>query len=227
MNDSARQRLVAGLTALAGLIALGVTVAFRLLPEVKAAGDCIPADAVIRFEFARENGDVPFLYGACAAQAKAAVDAVNHLDVAAYIPSYNAFAALAAVFLARSWRRPLVGAAILAALVAFVADYIETITLLRITADLDGAGPLFATSSVSAWTKFVALGVNAGLLSAIALSATPRRPLLGGLLVLPVLATVVLVVDASRSVLLSYAYLASWTPVLIIAAREALIGARR
>jgi hypothetical protein len=225
--SASRHRVIAGLTAVTGLIALGVTVAFRLLPEVKAAGDCIPADAVIRFEFARENADVPFLYGVCQAQAKAAVDAVNHLDVAAYIPSYNAFAAVAAVFLARSWRGPLVMLAILAAMTALVADYVETITLLRITADFDGASPLLATSSTAAWIKFVALGVNAGLLSAICLTTAPRRPLLGGLLALPVLATVVLVLDPGRSDLLSYAYLAGWTPVLIVAAREALIGARR
>jgi hypothetical protein len=225
--SASRHRLIAGLTAIAGLVALGVTVAFRLLPEVKAAGGCMPADAVVRFEFARENADVPFLYGVCQAQAKAAVDAVNHLDVAAYIPSYNAFAALAAVFLARTWRGPLVMLAILAALVAFVADYVETITLLRITADFDGAGPLFATSSAAAWTKFVALGANAGLLSAICLTTAPRRLILGVLLALPVLATVVLLLDPHRSDLLSYAYLASWTPVLVLAAREALVGVRR
>jgi hypothetical protein len=149
------------------------------------------------------------------------------LDVAAYIPSYNAFAALAAVFLARTWRGPLVAAAILAALTAFVADYVETITLLRITADLGAAGPLFGIASTSAWIKFAALGVNAGLLAAISFSVTPRRPILGGLLVLPVLATVVLMLDPSRSALLSYAYLAGWTSVLIVAAREAFVGPRR
>ena len=222
--DSSRRRLIAALTAVAGLSALAVTVAFRLLPEVKAAGDCIPGDAVVRFEFARSNADVPFLFGACQAQAKAAVDAVNHLDVAAYIPSYNAFAALAAVFLARTWRGPLVAAAILAAVVAFVADYAETITLLRITANLDGAGTLYATSSTAAWVKFIGLGINAGLLSAICLSGRPRRTILGGLLLLPVLATAYLVLQPSRSDLLSYAYLLSWTPVLIVAARDAVTG---
>jgi hypothetical protein len=223
----AKHRLVAGLTAVAGVIALGVTIAFRLLPQVKAAADCIPPDAVIRFEFARGPADVPFLYGACQAQAKAAIDAVNLLDVAAYIPSYSAFAALAAVFLARTWRGPLVAAAVSTALAALVNDYVETITLLRITADLDGAGSLWATSSTAAWIKFGALGGNAGLLAAICLTTTPRRMLLGGLLILPALATMLLVIDPSRSDLLSYAYLASWTPVLLIAARDAVTGRPR
>ena len=222
--SSSRLRLWAALTSLAGLAALAVTVAFRLLPEVEAAGTCLPADAVIRFEFARTAADLQAIFGPCRPQAIAAMDAVNRLDAAAYIPSYAAFAALAAIFLGRSLRRPLVLLAVAAAATALVADYIETLTLLRITADLDNAAPLLATSSSAAWIKFAALAFNAVLLSAICLTATPRRPIHSALLILPVLATLVMAIDPSRSGLLSLAYLAGWTPLLLIAIRHAVTG---
>lgn len=221
---TSRDRLWAALASLAGLIALAVTIAFRLLPEVQAAGTCLAADAVIRFEFARTSADLQAIFGPCRSQAIAAMDAVNHLDVAAYIPSYSAFAAFAAFYLGGGVRRPLVILAIAAAATALVADYVETTTLLRITADLDGAGPLLATSSTAAWTKFAALALNAALLSAICLTMRPRRRIIGGLLMLPVVATVVMAIEPSRSDLLNIAYLASWTPLLVLAIRHTLTG---
>lgn len=219
-----RIRLWAALASVAGLVALAVTVAFRLLPQVHAAGTCLAADAVIRFEFARTPADLQAIFGPCRPQAIAAMDAVNRLDVAAYIPSYSAFAAFAALYLGGGVRRPIVILAIVAAATALIADYVETTTLLRITADLEGAGPLLATSSTAAGIKFAALGINAALLAAICLTASPRRPIVGGLLLLPALATVVMAIDPSRSDLLNLAYLASWTPLLALAIRHALTG---
>jgi hypothetical protein len=218
-----RHRLYAALTAVAGIVALTVTVAFRLLPQVKDAAACVPADGMLRFEFARTPADLAAIFGACRPQAIAAMDAMNHLDVEAYIPSYPTFAALAAVVLARSHRRPLVIAAVLAAATAMIADFVETFTLLRITQNLDAAAPLLATSSTAAWIKFAALGLNAGLLSAICLTASPPRRILGTLLILPAVATIVMTVDPTRSALLTYAYLLSWVPVLAIAIREAVL----
>jgi hypothetical protein len=215
-----RGRLLAALTALDGLVALGVSLAFGQLAAVKAAVSCMPADAVVRFELARSPADVPFLYGACRGQAAAAMDAVNHLDLAAFIPSYTAFCALAAVFLARRLGRPLVWAAIAAAVVTLVADVVETTTLLRITAGASEAHPM---ASDAAWTKFIALGVNASLLSAIAWTAAPRRPILGALLLLPVAATVWMTLDPSRSSLLNLAFMVSWGPVMLVAAKETIL----
>ena len=223
-TTSSPTRLWAILASIAGIVALCVTVAFRLLPQVQEAGTCLAADAVIQFEFARTPADLQAIFGACPEKAIAAVDAVNHLDVLAYIPSYSAFAAFAALFLGGSLRRPLVLLAVLAAVIALIADYIETLTLLRITADLSAAGPLLATSSTAAWTKFAALAANAALLSAICLTGTPRRRIVGALLVLPVLGTIVMALDPSRSALLNYAYLLSWTPLLAMAIRHAVTG---
>lgn len=222
--SASRLRLIAGLTVAAGLVALGVTVAFRLLPQVTGAGSCVAADAMVRFELARSQAALQPIFAACRPQAISAMDAINRLDLAAYIPSYNAFAALAAIFLARSARRPLVIAAIVAAVVTLVADYMETTTLLRISPDLEGAGPLLTTSSTAAWVKFGFLAVNAALLSAICLTAAPRRPILGVLLVLPVLGTIAMALDLRHADLLTYGYLLSWTPVLAVAGRTLVTG---
>jgi len=210
-------RIVAGLTAATGLIALFVTVAFRLLPPVRAAGACLPSDAVIRFEFARSPEDLNAVFGACRDQAVLAVDAVNKLDLAAYIPSYAAFAALAAVFLAGKLRRPLVWVGILAAAVAAVADVIETRTLLEITADFSLSAPLLITSSSAAWVKFAALALNALILAAICLERRPRLWILAGFLTLPALATVAMATSLDRAPLVTYAYLLSWLPILAMA----------
>jgi hypothetical protein len=223
MTEAGRRRLIAAATAVLGVIAFAVSMSFARLPAAQAAGCLQPhPDAMVRFELARSAAAVPWFYDGCRAAAIKAMDAENHLDVGAFIWSYNGFIALAAVFLARRLRRGLVIAAILAAAAALVADYVETFTLLTITKRLDDAAGLFGVSSTAAWTKFLAIGLNAGLLSAIAWTARPRRPILGALLVLPVVGTLALAANQANSAWLTYAYILSWTPLMLVAAREAL-----
>jgi len=215
--SSSQERLAAALVAMAGLLTLGVTVGFDMLPAVRAAEHCMPPDAVIRFEFARTAAELAPIFGQCPGPAIAAVDAVNRLDLALYIPAYSAFAALAAVFLGRAVRRPLVLAAIAAALGAAAADLVETTHLLRMTKDLAAAGPLLPVASSAAWMKFALLALNAVLLAVICFTGSPRRPILGGLLLLPAAGTVILAIDLSHSVWLNIGYFAAWTPVLALA----------
>lgn len=221
MSDRGKARILAAATAVIGVFAFVVVMIFPELPSFKDVYCPLPADAMIRFELARSVADLPWMTG-CPDAARA-MDLENHLDVAAFIWSYNGFIALAAVFLGRRLRRGLVLAAIGAAAIALIADYVETFTLLKITKSLDTAGPLFPLSSTAAWIKFAFIAVNAGLLSAICWTAGPRRPVLGVLLVLPVVATLVLAVDIGRSVWLTYAYMASWLPVMLVAAGEAIL----
>jgi hypothetical protein len=224
MNERDGRRALAAATATIGVVAFAVVMTFPQLAKLNDGGCALPGDAMIRFELARSLTVLPWLSG-CAGAAKA-MDAENHLDVAAFIWSYNGFIALAAVFLARRLRRALVLAAIAAAAIALIADYVETFTLLKITRSLADSGPLFPISSTAAWTKFAFIGVNAALLSAICWTAWPGRPILGALLLLPVMATVVLAVDIGRSVWLTYAYMASWLPVMLVAVKEAIVPPR-
>ncbi|MBP6689403.1 MAG: hypothetical protein KA153_05395, partial [Hyphomonadaceae bacterium] len=116
-------------TIVAGLVTLGISVAFAMLPEVTAAGECFARGAVVQFEFARNVADLVTIFGepesACRPQIVNAMDAVNHLDMLAFIPAYTLFGICAALFLANGvWQRPLVIIAIGVSLLAAAADYL-------------------------------------------------------------------------------------------------------
>jgi hypothetical protein len=228
-DQATRPRMWAILTAIAGVVALGVTLAFQVLPEVAAAGTCMAPDAVVMFEFARTAADLDAIFGAagepCRPLVIAAMDAVNRLDVALYIPSYSAFVALAAVYLSGGRATPLVWLAAGLALGALAADYVETLSLLAYTPDLSPAPEALARSSTAAWLKFGALGLNALSLAGLCLSAAPtRRWILGALLCLPILGVAVTAMKVAPNLALTLGFAAAWTPLLALAIRSAITG---
>jgi hypothetical protein len=217
-------RLWPALTALTGLGSLAITVAFTMLGAVKAAGACMTEGAVIQFELATKMADLDAVFGApgCQARVIAAMDAVNRLDIAAYIPTYTAFCICAAIWLGGRLRAPLVLAAVALALVAFAADMVETTGLLQVTKDLAAAEPLLARISTAAWIKFGALALNALALALICLRASPRRLILGLLLILPVIGTTLAWLDHSRLGLMTLGFALGWTPLMLLAIRETI-----
>jgi hypothetical protein len=217
-------RLWPALTALTGVGALAITIAFRMLAEVKAAGACAAGDAVLKFELATKMSDLDAIFGApgCQARVVAAMDAVNHLDIAAYIPTYTAFGVCAAIWLGGRLLAPLVLTAVALALVAFAADMVETTGLLQMTKDLAAAEPLLARVSTAAWIKFGALALHAVTLALICLRGSPRRLILGVLLVLPAIGTALAYLDQSRLGLMTLGFVAAWTPMLLVAIRESV-----
>ena len=96
------------LTTLSGLATLAVTLLFQALPEVAAgrAAGCYGAPPVIAFEFARtaQQASAVFGTGDCRAMTLTAMDVINRLDMAAYIPAYTLFAVVGAIFAARGAR---------------------------------------------------------------------------------------------------------------------------
>lgn len=217
-------RLWPALTALTGLGTLAVTVSFRGLDAVRAAGPCMDDGSVLRFELATTMAQLGEIFGppTCAPLVKAGMNAVNHHDIAFYIPTYTAFCVCAAIWLGGRLRAPLVLAAIGAAAVAFVADMVETTGLLQVTKDLAAAEPLLGRISTAAWIKFWALAVQALLLAAICLRGSPRRLILGLLLVLPVVGTGLAFVNPERLGLMTLAFVAAWTPMMLLAIRETI-----
>ncbi len=177
-------------TALTGVISLGLFVVFAMLPEMRAAADCLPPGSVVQFEFARNVPDLITIFGepesVCRPLAIAAMDAVNRIDIIAFIPAYALFCISAALFLAGGiWQRPLVIIAIGAALLAAAGDYLETTTLLAITQTIDAPGELLQSSQIGAWSKFALLAAHAVFCAGICFTSDKRRPLLGALLMLP------------------------------------------
>ena len=220
MTDAIKRRLLPLLTSLTGLAALVITLAFQQLAAVKAAGTCMVPGSVVQFEFARTMADLAAVFGlpVCHQPVIAGMDAVNHLDIAAYIPSYTAFAILAALWLGGRSRPALVAVAL--AVVAFVADMVETTTLLQITKDIAAAEPLLPRASTAAWIKFAALGAHGLALALVCLKAAPRRRILAVLLVLPAIGVAAARVDPGSVALMTAGLGLSWTAMMLLALRE-------
>lgn len=177
-------------TVVTGLITFALFVVFALLPEMRAAADCLPPGAVVQFELARNASDLAAIFGppggACRALGAEAMDAVNHVDLIAFIPAYTAFCISAALYVARGqWGRPLAAAAVAAAILAASADLLETKTLLDITQTLDAPGDLLATSQFAAWTKFALLAAHALFCAGLCLVGQNQRWILGVALLVP------------------------------------------
>lgn len=184
-------RVLAWATALSGAAVLGVFVAFSMLPQARAAAECLPPGSVVQFELARNSGDLERIFSAsdsaCRPLAIAAMDAVNQLDTRVFIPLYTLFCVCAALFLAGG-RAPFAAVAVLAALAAAAGDYVETSALLEITKYLDDPSPLASFMSqalLGAWTKFGALAVHALACAGLCFTASPARRVLGVLMLLP------------------------------------------
>jgi len=216
------------LTAVAGLAVVGVSTMFAMLPEVAAGRDAYcyaNTPPVVAFEFARTVAEASPLFGTgeCRPLSLAAMDAINRLDVRAYIPAYTLFAVFGAIFAARGGRPPLVLLAILAAILAFVADMVETMTLLNATRDLAAAGDLLPRSSAAAWTKFAALAVHGLLVAAVCLRVSPRRWIVGLAMVLPAIGTAAAAIDpAAYSGLMMLGLTVGWMVLLAFALKESV-----
>lgn len=227
MTDTSRTW--AAVTALSGLAALGTVFAFRSLPDVQAAGACMTERAVLEFELARSQAALDALFGVVGSECRdmriAALDAINTIDVWVFIPAYTAFASCAALFLSGGILRPLAWAAIALAVAAAGTDYVETLNLLAYTPDLAPAPERLIESSSAAWVKFFCLGLNALALAGLCFTATPhKRWILGALLCLPIAGVTLMAINTDWMQAQSLSFFASWTPLLVMAARTAVIG---
>jgi hypothetical protein len=198
---------------------------------VRAAADCLAPGAVVQFELARNAGDLTAIFGApdsaCRSLAIAAMNAVNRIDVLAFIPAYTLFCISAALFLANGiWRRPLVIVAVAAALFAAAADYLETTTLLAITQTLDAPGGLLHYSQTGAWSKFALLAAHAVFCSGLCFTSERPRLILGVLLLLPAFGVAAAAYDhATLASAMNGAFAIAWIAMLALAIRGSVKGA--
>jgi hypothetical protein len=221
-------RLAAIATALAGVVTLGVVFAFQTLPEVTAAGGCMPDQAVLLFEVARTAADLEAVFGpadgVCRAKVVAAMDAINTLDVWVFIPAYTAFVSFAALFLSSGRVSALTVAAIGMAVSALRCDYLETFNLLSYTPELTPTLENLAQTASAAWLKFFALGLNGLALAGLCFTAAPRRWILGVLLCLPVIGVALMFADLRIIQAQTLGFFLGWTPLLVLAGKTAITG---
>lgn len=210
-------------TVVTGVVSLGISVAFAMLPEVTAAGECFQRGAVVQFEFARNITDLLSIFGepesACRPLVVTAMDAVNHLDTLAFIPAYTLFCICAALFLANGvWQRPLVIIAIGAALLAAAGDYLETTTLLAITQTLDAPAGLLQYSQLGAWSKFALLAAHAVFCAGICYTSDNKRYILGAMLMLPPFGVAAAAYDhVAYSNIMAAGFTVAWVGLLVMA----------
>lgn len=220
-------RAAAWATAGFGGIVLALFGAFALQPEMQAAAQCLPAGSVVQFELASSRAELAAIFGApdaaCRPLAVAAMDAVNRLDIIAFIPAYTAFCVAAALFLAGEGMRLLAVAAIAAALGAAAGDYVETTTLLALTQSLDQPDQLLPRLQVGAWSKFALLATHAFLCAGLCFNAARRRTILGALLLLPAVGTAIAAFDHTHlASVMNAGFGVAWIALLAVAIRDAL-----
>jgi hypothetical protein len=175
--------LVTWLAVVAGLATLVISIAFTCLPEVAAAiracGGHMPS--LVRFQLALTVADVLEALGpagACREAAIVAMDAVNRLDLHAYIVTYGAFVLLSLFVVMKDARRKGYWPVALIVIAALIADVYETSRQLAITADLDHAERHMPVLMVASRAKFIGLTLAALAASWAGWKARPRRMVL-------------------------------------------------
>jgi hypothetical protein len=178
-----QRKFVTWAAVVAGLATLGISIAFTLLPEasaaIRACGGHMPS--LVRFQLALTVADVLEALGpagACRQAAIVAMDAVNRLDLHAYIATYGAFVLLSLFVVMKEARLRgywLVAVIVIAAL---IADICETTRQLAITADLEHAEGHMAVLIVASRAKFIGLTLAALAASWAGWQARPRRTVL-------------------------------------------------
>jgi hypothetical protein len=221
------RRFWAILTAVTGALSLAVTLKFTQLSQVVAAKTCFAQGAVVQFELARSQADLLRIFGGpespCRAPVVAAMDAVNHLDMAAYIPSYTLFAVCAAFWFAQGRTSALPLLAVFAALIAAAGDYVETTALVRLSHMIEAPDARLPQLAIGTWIKWGLLAAHALLLGLAGLTTDPRRRVLGLLLLLPAPGVVAAAIDPQKFAgLMSLGFLAAWLPLLAFAFKDSV-----
>lgn len=213
-------------TLVFGLVTLLVFVSFNLLPATRAA--YAPGEAAAdlsAFQRAATTADLNAVFGEPPdSAALAAMDAINTLDVFAFIPAYAVFLIAAALMLAGGRRGLVVWTAIGFALLGAAADIGETLRQLRVTADWANAAAHLPIAPWH-WAKYLALGLNALAMAAISLLAAHKRWIYGVIALLPLPCVLAAWMGLADPRLFSAAFALCWIALLPVAVIE-LVRAR-
>lgn len=208
-------------TIVFGLATLAVFAAFSLMPTVSvfyAASDVSPA--VSAFQRAETMADLRSVFGDPPdARAIAAMDAINGLDLYAFIPAYAIFLIAAAAMLAGGANRALAWPAMAFAVLGAAADAGETYQQLRVTADWAGAQQYLPIAPWH-WAKYGLLALNGAAVALICFLSAKKRWVLGVLALAPLPLVLAAWLGAAEPRLFSIAFTLYWLALLAIAVME-------
>lgn len=204
--------LIFGIATLAAFVAMGAH------PAVQAVYERTEVSA---FQRAETLNDIVIVFGAPVDERViAAQNAINTIDLYAFIPAYALFLAAAAIMLG-GLRNPWAQAAVFFALTGAIMDVAETWKQLRITADLSNAEAHLPLAPWH-WLKYLALALNGAAVASIALSGEQRRWIIAviGLLPLPLVAGAYMELLPTRA--FSAAFALYWIALLALSIVELL-----
>jgi hypothetical protein len=212
------------LTLALGLVTLMV---FLWLGGQSAVRAVYPAGevgaAVSEFQRAETLQDIVLVFGYPTDPARvAAMDALNRLDLWAFIPAYALFLSAAAIMLG-GWRNRWTQVAIAFALVGAGADAIETWKQLQLTANMNNAEAHLPIAPWH-WLKYAALALNGVALASLCFTLDKKRWILGVVALAPLPLVVLAYMGAISPRVFSAAFAAYWIALLAIAAIESVRG---
>ncbi len=142
--------------ALAGLVAMAISIGFGQIPGIHACS--LNGDAILNFEFVRTPAEVAALFpGNCRIEHVAAQRHGLWLDSLGFIPAYTAFLILSLLGMrteASGVARRIAGTGIVLTLIAALCDQFEGIQLFRILGELPGTQSTINWLMPAVRTKF-------------------------------------------------------------------------
>lgn len=208
--------LVLGLATLAAFVALGSQPA---VSSVYAASEISPS--VSAFQRSETPADIAAVFGSPADPARiAAMDALNTLDLWAFIPAYALFLCAAAVLLGglnNRWTK----AAIVFALIGAAGDAVETWKQLQLTADIQNVEAHLPIAPWH-WIKYAALGLNGVAIASLCFTSAKKRWILGAIALVsfPLVAISYMELITPRAFAATFALY--WVALLVIAVLETI-----
>jgi hypothetical protein len=207
-------------TALLGMLTLGAFLALGSQPAVRAvysASEVSPN--VSAFQRAETLGDIAAVFGSPADPAKmAAMDALNTLDLWAFIPAYALFLVAAAIMLG-GLRNRWTQIAIIFALLGAAGDVIETWKQLQLTADIANAEAHLPLAPWH-WLKYGALALNGVAIATVCFTSAKKRWILGAIALASFPLVVLSYMDAITPRAFAATFALYWIALLAVAALE-------
>ncbi|MGD9814867.1 MAG: hypothetical protein AB7Q23_06685 [Hyphomonadaceae bacterium] len=211
-------RILPLITLLAGVATLVVFVMLGRQPDVAALYQANEVSGVVSdFQRAATMDDLVGVFGDPPNPAAiAAMDALNTLDLQAFIAAYVIFLCAAAVMLG-GLRSPFVWAAIAFAMAGGVFDAIETWNQLQITADYANAETYLPIATWH-WLKYAALAGNGLAVAALLVLGERKNVILAAIALAPLPLVALAYADVVSTRFFAGAFGLYWIALLIAAA---------
>jgi hypothetical protein len=210
--------LALGIATLIAFVALGGQPAVSAVYSASEVGLAVSA-----FQRAETVQDIVLVLGYPVDQERvAAMDALNRLDLMAFIPAYALFLCAAAIMLG-GLRNRWTQVAIAFALAGAAMDVVETWMQLQLTANLDNVAPYLPIAPWH-WLKYGALALNGVAITSLCLTLEKRRLILAAFAFAPLPLVALAYMEAISPRVFAGAFTAYWVALIVIAAIESVRG---